>query len=176
VLAVILLIEAGAASLASFNPSAPLHALSPERREAMAWVEVNLNDASRFAVITRSSWAVDPDSEWFPALTRRVSVATVQGSEWLGRETFRAQLAAHGQLQDCVDVASAECVLGWLSEWPAEYVFIPKGRLHGPNSARDCCAVLRADLFADPSFTPIYDSPGATIFRVNRQTSADQGS
>jgi len=176
VLGVILLVEAAAASLAAFNPSAPLHALSRERREAMAWVEGNLDDTSRFAVITHSSWAVDPDSEWFPALARRASAATVQGSEWLGREAFRAQLAAHGHLQDCVDVATADCVLGWLADWPADYVFIPKGPLHGPNSAPDCCDALRADLRADPSFTTIYDGPGATIFWVNRQASADQGS
>jgi hypothetical protein len=176
VLGVILLIEAGAASLAAFNPGAPLHALSRERREAMAWVEVNLDDASRVAVITDSSWAVDPDSEWFPALARRVSTATVQGSEWLGRETFRAQLDAYGQLQDCVDVATADCVLGWLSDWAAEYVFIPKGPLHGPNSAPDCCGALRADLSVDPGFTTIYDGRGATILQVNQQASADQGS
>jgi len=176
VLGLVLAIEAGAASLAVLNPSAPLHALSRERREAMEWVEVNLDDASRFAVITHSSWAADADSEWFPALAQRVSAATVQGSEWLGRETFRAQLAAHGQLQDCVDIASADCVLDWLSDWPVDYVFLPKGPLHGPNSFPDCCAALRADLRADPNLTTIYDRPGATIFRVNRQASADQRS
>ncbi|HEX9868567.1 MAG TPA: hypothetical protein VGC99_08225, partial [Candidatus Tectomicrobia bacterium] len=65
---------------------------------------------------------------------------------------------------------------GWLSDWAAEYVFIPKGPLHGPNSAPDCCGALRADLGVDPGFTTIYDGAGATIFRVNQQASADQGS
>ncbi|MEX1068793.1 MAG: glycosyltransferase family 39 protein [Chloroflexota bacterium] len=166
-LGVILLVEAGAAGLAVLNPGAPLDALSPERRDAMAWIEANLEDDARFAVVTGDSWAVDPDSEWFPVLAQRVSVGTVQGSEWLGGAAFREQLTAHGTLQACVAEGSGNCVREWLADWPADYVFIPKGRRHGPNSPPDCCDDLRAGLLADPAFTRVYDGPGATIFRVN---------
>jgi hypothetical protein len=171
-LALILIIETGAAGLAVFNPGAPLHALSPERREAMAWIAANLEDDARFAVVSGDSWAVDPDSEWFPALAQRVSVATVQGSEWLGGAAFREQLTAHGKLQDCVEAGSVACVRAWLADWRVDYLFIPKGHRHGPNSVPDCCADLRADLIGDPSFTPIYDGGGASILRVNSQSTA----
>jgi len=174
-LGVILLVGAGAAGLAVLNPGAPLQALSPERRDAMAWIRANLEDDARFAVVTGDSWAVDPDSEWFPALAQRVSVGTVQGSEWLGGAAFREQLTAHGKLQACAEEGSADCVREWLADWPADYVFIPKGHRHGPNSPPDCCADLRADLMADPGSTPVYDGPGATIFRVNSMSAATPG-
>jgi hypothetical protein len=169
-LGVILLIEAGAAGLAVLNPRAPLHGLSAERRDAMAWVDANLEADARFAVVTGDSWAVDPDSEWFPALAHRVSVATVQGSEWLGQTAFRAQLNAHGELQDCVEADSAGCVRAWLAEWPTDYVFIPKGHRHGPNSPPGCCTDLRTSLMSGRAFTLVYDGPGATILRVDTQS------
>ena len=175
-LAFMLLVEAGAAGLAVLSPQSPLHALGPERRQAMAWIEANLQEDARFAVVSGDSWAVDPDSEWFPLLAQRVSVATVQGSEWLGGPAFRAQLTAHSELQDCVEAGTATCIGEWLTDWPADFVFIPKGHRHGPNSLPDCCADLRADLRADPGFTPVYDDQGATIFRVNGRGSPDQGS
>jgi hypothetical protein len=158
--------EGAAAAFAVSNPSAPLHALTPARRDAMAWMAANLPDGARVAVVTGASWAANPDAEWFPVLTGRISVATVQGSEWLGRAAFRERLDAHGRLQDCVP-DGAGCVREWLARWPADYVYVPKGHLQGPNSPLDCCADLRAGLLTDPAFSPVYDGPGATILRVN---------
>lgn len=170
----LLAVEAAAGALVVLNPNAPLHALSPPRREAMAWVAANLPDEVRVAVVTGASWATDPDSEWFPVLTGRLSVATVQGSEWLGRDAFRDRLDAHGRLQDCVPDGGAGCLHEWLARWPAEYVYVPKGHLQGPNSPADCCADLRAALVADPAFISVHDGPGASIFRVNGVSLATQ--
>jgi len=171
-LAACLLVEGVASSLTISNPGAPLHALSSDRRDAMAWVVSGLERGARVAVITDSEWSGDPDSEWFPLLAQRRSVATVQGAEWLGRAAFHRQLRAHRALQGCVRPASAGCVHDWLAIWPAEYLYLPKGQLHGPSSPADCCADLRAGLLADPAFTTVYDGPGATIFRVNGQATA----
>ena len=153
------------------DPGAPVHALSAERREAMAWVAAELPPDATVAVITDSVWPRDPDSEWFPILTQRRSVATVQGTEWLGQAEFNEIRSAHHTLQTCVRQESpVACVEDWLAEWPAEYLYLPKGHLHGPNSPADCCADLRARLLADPAFTPIYDAAGATIL-VNPEAS-----
>lgn len=166
VLAGCLIIEGAASVMAVSNPGAPLHALSSDRRAEMAWVAAELEPSARVAVITNSGWAGDPDSEWFPLLAERRSVATVQGSEWLGQLAFEEQVRAHRSLQACVVPASVSCVRQWLAEWPADYLYLPKGQLHGSNSPADCCPGLRASLFSDPSFTPVYDGDGATIFRV----------
>jgi 4-amino-4-deoxy-L-arabinose transferase-like glycosyltransferase len=147
------------------NPGAPVHALSLERRAANAWVVAELEPGARVAVITNSEWSGDPDSEWFPQLTGRESVATVQGSEWLGQAAFEAQVSAHRALQACVAEASVSCVTDWLADWPADYLYLPKGALHGPSSPDDCCADLRDALLADQRFSRAYDG-GATILAV----------
>ena len=172
VLAVCLVIEGVASALTVTNPGAPVYALSPDRRAAMAWVGSELEPTARVAVITDSVFTGDPDSEWFPVVAERRSVATVQGYEWLGKAAFEEQVVVHRSLQGCVRPASVSCVHNWLAEWPADYLYLPIGPLHGPNSPADCCAELRAGLLADPAFTAIRDGPGATILRVNSPSTA----
>ena len=118
---------------------------------------------NELAVITDAVWSGDPDSEWFPLLAARRSVATVQGSEWLGEAAFDEQVTANRALQGCVDPASVSCVEDWLAEWGADYLYLPKGPLRGPGGpdgllCRPAPAPVRADAFA-----PVYDGPGATI-------------
>ncbi|HUS15836.1 MAG TPA: hypothetical protein VM536_12560, partial [Chloroflexia bacterium] len=63
--------------------SAELHALSAHERQALDWAAANTPSASQFLVITGAGTWDDATSEWFPVLARRVSLATVQGYEWL---------------------------------------------------------------------------------------------
>jgi hypothetical protein len=172
VLAGCLVIEGLAASATILNPGAPVHALSPERRAATEWVASHLQPDATVALVTDSVWSGDPDSEWFPLLAGRRSVATVQGTEWLGQAAFDAQVQAHRALQACVRPASVSCVHDWLAEWPADYLYLPSGRLHGPSSPPDCCADLRAGLLADPAFSVVLDDAGATILAVSQAASS----
>jgi hypothetical protein len=176
VLGACLVLEGVVSAFVVLDPGVPVHALSADRRQAMAWVAAELEPDATVALITDSVWPRDPDSEWFPLLAQRRSVATVQGSEWLGVAAFVKTRGAHHTLQTCVRSASVDCVREWLAEWPADYLYLPKGHLHGPSSPADCCAGLRRSLLADPAFTPVYDGPGATVLRVDRQEIADQGS
>jgi hypothetical protein len=166
VLGAFLALEGVMSGLAVLDPGMPVHALSPERRAAMSWVASELEPQARVALITDSFWTRDPDSEWFPLLAQRTSVATVQGSEWLGAIAFNERFRAHHTLQVCVREASVDCVHDWLAERPAEYLYLPTGHLHGPNSPPDCCAGLRQRLVADPGFDVVYEGPGATILKV----------
>jgi hypothetical protein len=142
----------------------------------MAWVAANLEPDAPVAVITNSVWNSDADSEWFPVLTGRRSVATVQGSELLGQAAFYEQLATHRSLQACVVSATVACVRDWLASTPAAYLYLPAGPLHGPGSSDDCCADLRAALLADPDFVLVSDRPGATILRVPTAATATRPS
>lgn len=161
-LATCFVIEGVGSAATVLNPSAPVHALSADRRLAMA--EVAAMPDGTFAVITGSEWSGDPDSEWFPLLADHPSVATVQGAEWLGQEAFEDQVIAYRALQACVPTATSSCVSEWLDLWPADYLYLPNGRLHGPNAPPDCCTALREALRTDPAFTVIYDESGGTIF------------
>jgi hypothetical protein len=161
-----LVLEGVAAAATVLNPSAPVHALDGPRREAMAWVAAELPADARVAVITGGEWSGDPDSEWFPQLTGRQSVSTVQGSEWLGTGAFEAQVFASRTLQACVAQASAGCVADWLADHPADYVYLPTGALDGPSSPGDCCAELRQALQGDAAFAETYVGAGATLLQV----------
>jgi len=66
----------------------PLRALASRDVAAMVWIRDNTAPDSRVLVLAGLPWATDPASEWLPAVARRESVLTVQGSEWLGKEVF----------------------------------------------------------------------------------------
>lgn len=113
-----------------------------------------------FIVATRDVGGDDEVSEWFPALARRQSIGTAQGSEWLGRAGFREQLESHRAILACAGV-TARC---YKSVDPVAHLFVPNGRLVGPYSDRDCCGALRETL-AEAGCSVIYDGHGATIAR-----------
>jgi hypothetical protein len=109
-------------------------------------------------VPTNEWWGDDEVSEWVPALTERRSIATVQGSEWLGPSGFEAQVRRHIDVLRCSG-ATAACYRAIDTD---AVLFVPKGRLAGPFSNEDCCPALR-DTLADAGYEIIYDGPGATI-------------
>ena len=169
-LSALLLIEGWTALSAADRQDSHLHALDADRRAAMRWTAENTPAQATTAVVSGATWPVDADSEWFYLLTNRVSTATVQGSEWLGAGALNAFEHRSAELQRCADEGGT-CVVGWLEVWPADYVYIPKGRLHGPNSPSDCCAAVRDDLRTLNGFAVVYDGPGATIYRTPQVSS-----
>jgi len=141
----------------------PVHPVSPDQRIAMQWADRELPPDSRLAVVTaEGTWEGDQVSEWLPALTGHTSAATFQGFEWLGVERSRAQLRAYDALQEC-GRQTAACLTDWQrdSGITADYVFVPKGALSGPQEPSDCCPALRLTLLETGEV--MYDGPGATI-------------
>jgi len=45
----------------------------------------------------------DPINEWFPSLTKRESLTTVQGTEWLLGDHFEKNITQIQNLQGCID-------------------------------------------------------------------------
>jgi hypothetical protein len=142
-----------------------LTGMGHDERSSLQWVADNTPANSRFAVVSEDRWAVDRTSEWFPALTRRQSVATVQGSEWLPDDAFTRQVSRYDGLQSCGNHLS-----GCLDEWSAasgvsfDYVYLPKIDPRLP-AGTTCCEALRTSLSGDPRYADVFDGPGATIFR-----------
>jgi len=76
--------------------------LSQANRTAFGWIKSNTEAGSQFLVLTGDTELFcDSAQEWFPALTERVSLTTVQGTEWL---PGRYAVAASTQLtvQNCL--------------------------------------------------------------------------
>jgi hypothetical protein len=143
-----------------------LQGVSPDQMEAMTWAAGESDPQTRFIVATTVVWGFDEISEWFPAITQRQSVATVQGSEWLGTEGFEVQAERHSRVLGCTR-STAAC----MGEWAADaglgdaWVFIPKGQVNGPLSSEECCPALRETVREGTFYEVVYDGAGATIAR-----------
>jgi hypothetical protein len=139
--------------------------LQDEDRVTMAWIAGNSEPDARFLVMSGTPyWGVDPASEWFAALSGRMSIATPQGSEWLGE---RSQMdALYGALQTCA-TQDTGCLGDWSSHYGAgfDYVFIPSTPAHEQRGAPRCCATLESSLRASPEYVVAYDAPRTVVFR-----------
>ena len=110
--------------------------------DAFTWIKDNTNETSRFVLVTNYFWSGDPVSEWFPALTGRTSVATVQGTEWLGGGRYLQAIEEARELQYCVD-QSPVCIKDWAQKYEKEfdYLYIRKLKI---KDARELVAYQSA--------------------------------
>lgn len=140
-----------------------LVALSPADRAAMREAGARTPADARFLVISRLPWFSDRYAEWFPVLSGRRSVATVQGYEWRPNGEFAAQQKRAARLAAC-GAAAADCLDEWAGRTgePFTHVYVPTR----PN---DCCGSLVRSLGADPRYTRLYAGPTAVIFARGRE-------
>lgn len=155
--------------MALVSTPAQLTAMSAVERAAMQWPADHTPAGSRFLVVSGDQWASDRSSEWFPALTGRVSAVTPQGYEWAPGRAFSQRLSDYRALQKCSD-RDAACIAGWSRERDIgfDYLYLPKSSPRSATTVNDpneCCAALRASLRADPAYATVFDGPGATIFQ-----------
>ena len=149
------------------STGSPLRALGQGEQEAMEWVAAMTPKASRFLVITPTAqWPRDATSEWFPALAQRVSLDTVQGSEWLPDREYEARWERYQDLQRIYSVDEAG-----LEHWAREadltftHVYVSKTKVEiSPGQLRDPSCSLRYALQTSPHYIQVYDGPGATVF------------
>jgi hypothetical protein len=111
--------------------------------------------------VPASTWETDRESEWFPVLADRISVATVQGSEWLPNHAFEHQISLHDYAWTCGQ-ATSDCLeyLKLKSGQSFSYVFLPATEWHS------CCDSLLASLRQDRSYRVVHDASGGTIFEA----------
>ncbi len=141
-----------------------LTSLTREERWAMRWVANTTPVSSRLLVIAQRPWEIDKTSEWMPVIGERVSVATVQGTEWLPNHAFSRRQWDFNELQGCGNWVT-DCLGDWSTRTGIDFthVFIPK------NPAGQCCRMLIFDLKRDPAYQLIYDGPGAVVFQKRPQ-------
>jgi hypothetical protein len=136
---------------------------------AFSAVQERTSPETAAAVITGVGWGYDDLSEWFPALTGRTSVNTVQGYEWAGSNVWAAKNQLSGNLQNCVNAAAPlSCVESTLTRYHA-----PVGMLYvaGPQSetalaaGEDLTAALRTQLEADGAhWRLLFRSSAASVY------------
>ncbi len=97
--------------------------LSANERSAFAWVETHTAPDAAFFILPASSfWEGDWVSEWFPALTNRRSVLTVQGYEWVANR-YREKIATYRELGDCL-AAKQPCYAAWQAKYRPSFDYL----------------------------------------------------
>jgi hypothetical protein len=135
-------------------------------RAAFAWIKSFTPEESRFVVLTNYFWSGDPVSEWFPTLTGRISIGTVQGTEWLGGGRFLEAVKGARELQDCND-QTPKCVENWSLEYQQDfdYLYIRQLKIKDSMELVPYQSALAELLKHDPSYSLVFDSDSVAIFR-----------
>jgi len=141
--------------------------LDSSEMKAFNWVKENTPPESRFLVLSGNAPLTDPLSEWFPALTERISQGTAQGHEWLKGNKFDEVLEEAYKLQFC-STLSSECVANWSqsNSLPYDYLFIDPNDAGLLNGSDDYQNALSGQLSSSNLYQLVYDHDGITIFKV----------
>jgi hypothetical protein len=142
-----------------FASSVPADVVAQDERDAMRWAEANTSANSSFAVVTGSTaWAGDLVAEWFPVLSQRQSLATVQGFEWFPNRQFFERRTRHEMLQACIDKDVA-CLNTWARQNKIDlaYVYL------SDSTARE--SALQQSLANSPDYELVYPGPGPKIYK-----------
>lgn len=135
--------------------------------EAMNWVRENTVPSSRFLVLTgTSSVSCDSVLEWFPAITGRQSILTIQGTEWTQGENFNNYVVSTYGVQKCLTGGDASCLDAAVTRSAYDYVYISK-----ILQADNCSPLAPPRMFpffmeqmrANSSFQMLYETDGVMI-------------
>jgi dolichyl-phosphate-mannose-protein mannosyltransferase len=143
--------------------------LYPPDREAMGWVRQNTQADSRFLVLTgTTSVSCDSVLEWFPALTGRQSIYTVQGTEWTEGPNFNSYVRSTYAVQQCLANGDASCLDAATDRSRYDYIYLSK-----VLRVNNCAAAAIPRTFPyflehmklDKDFDVVYETEGVIIFR-----------
>ncbi|MGB8981098.1 MAG: hypothetical protein WCC12_04420, partial [Anaerolineales bacterium] len=142
--------------------------LYPEDRKAMNWVRDNTPSDARFLVLTgTTSVSCDSVLEWFPALTGRQSLYTVQGTEWTQGRNFNDYVRSTYPVQRCLSSGDVSCLDAAIDRSQYDYVYISK-----LQRVNNCASIdlqrtfpfFLAAMRADESFDMIYETEEVAVF------------
>ncbi len=134
---------------------------------AFSWIRSHTPARSNFLLITGFEPLTDPVSEWFPALTGRVSVATTQGHEWSLARDFYEVFNQARQVQGCI-YAGMGCITSWLDDTGKTVDFIYIRRLESPSTVtmEALDSALQDGLLASGQYELVYSTPEVSILQT----------
>jgi hypothetical protein len=140
----------------------------PEDKSAFNWIVSNTPAESRFLVITGNTPYTDPVAEWLPALTERISIATVQGYEWLAKTDNIDVLQRSLEIQDCID-QSTQCLSNWEKRYSLDfdYLYIRKSASRFGLDREAFDSALKALLLKSDRYSLVYSNDQVVIFAKN---------
>lgn len=142
----------------TFHQYSTIGAITPDQRTLMQWIKSNTPQKARFLLLTsQPEWGRDWASEWFPYLTRRESLLTMQGYEWVSREEFIRRNRLRYNLYNEYSNHRGELPGYILENFPqADYLVVLL-----PDAATELQNFTSA-----PAFEPVYQQPDAIIYKI----------
>jgi hypothetical protein len=140
--------------------------LSNADRQAMAWIRAKVAPGGRFLVVPwQENAMLSPLLEWFPALSERTAITTIQGREWLpGLAHYNSRMDSYPALNQCLS-ADETCLDEWAfkNNDTFDYIYLPVPSEAGvPLYSR-----LSDSLLASANYRLVYDQPEVLIFLRN---------
>jgi hypothetical protein len=142
--------------------------LSNSDKLAFDWIKINTGSQSKFLVLTGDSPFTDPASEWFPALTDRTSIATVQGHEWDGKILFQETLSESISVQACI-YQKFQCIQSWAEETHTtiDYLYIHNPVPPTGSQTGTTLDTALGDLSVSQGYTDlVYQNDIVSIYKV----------
>jgi len=135
----------------------------------MQWVRQNTPPDSRFLVLTgTTSVSCDSVLEWFPALTGRKSLYTVQGTEWTKGDEFIPYVKSTYAVQDCLSSGDVACLDNAFSRAGYDYIYVSKFlRVDNcsPLAQYQVFPHFIGSLLSDKAFEPVYETDEVIVAR-----------
>ncbi len=143
--------------------------LYPPDRDAMEWAKENTPADSRFLVLTgTTSVSCDSVMEWFPALTGRQSIYTVQGTEWTEGANFNTYVKSTYAVQECLANGDASCLDAAIDRSQYDYIYLSKVLRVNNCQALDMqrtFSFFLEHMRIDTGFQAVYETDGVIIYR-----------
>ncbi|MBK9008853.1 MAG: glycosyltransferase family 39 protein [Anaerolineae bacterium] len=156
-------------STAQFGLQLSTATLYPPDEEAMRWARENTPDDSRFLVLTgTTSASCDSVMEWFPAISGRKSLFTVQGTEWTKGAGFNDYVRSTYAVQECLANSDMACLDELVDRADYDYLYVSKIlRVNncGPLAPQRVFPYFVESLKLDSGFDVVYESDGVLISR-----------
>jgi hypothetical protein len=138
--------------------------VSPENRKALEWIKLNTPVNSKFLILTgKNDLFADSLNEWFPVLTNRISLTTIQGYEWMGNGVFAKNVKIMQDLQQCTASNQALNCIEFTSKeagYRYDYLYIPRESKDGTARNNLEYALQNSNVYAS-----VYVSKSALIFK-----------
>jgi len=126
---------------------------------AMEWLRENVKESDSVLLIPPSEdnryWWNDYISEWFPALSERESITTVQGYEWKP-EVFADRILLYTSLRSCS--LDYDCIKEWQKEYNKNSGYIYFDDLEKQDR-------LSKDFLNSGSYNVVYENEKVMILR-----------
>jgi hypothetical protein len=139
-------------------------AISPDDRQAMQWVARNTDRSSQFLVIsTDRNWPTDKVQEWFPALTDRKSLMTVQGQEWL--PDFQTREKMYFVMKTC-EKRGVTCIESAVARYKLTMTHLYVSNALNRASPGECCRLILEQLQSSAKYRRIYKNMDVSVWKV----------